>query len=598
MSDLTPGTVEPASPSDGQQKGDGMSQTSEKRDVEDIDDVVGRDFEVDAEELPPGYFTSSFFLGSMAAISLGLVAGVSGFGYAAPILANINADIGPDPNIVWVALSYTLTSAVALTIIGRVSDIFGRRWIFVGGAVLGVIGSIVCATAQSVNALIGGTTIIGIAAATQLSYYYVMGELVPMKYRLAGNAVCYLFTIPGSGIAPVVSWSLMLDHPKVGWRGGYYILIALNTASLACWLLFYHPPTFRMKHGNASVMKYIKEFDYVGTTIYTGGLLILIMGLNWGGTVYAWDSAAVISTIVVGFVALVAFVLWEIYANLKEPLVPMHLFNNRSWNASVILSGLGASVYYAFAIVWPSMVNVLYNDGSQIKAAWFMSFVGLFIVTGEIVGGFLAKYIGYLKWQCVVSVAISAICFGCMATSTVDSKVAACTLVSLGVFFIGWAESLAITMVTLSAKDQNNLGSASGVAGSIRFFISSIAATVYSVILSNRLTTTISEQVPSAVIDAGLPSSSVADFIGALGGTVSMEDVKGVTADIIAAGTAAYKEANVLAYRTVFLTSVAFSGVALISSLLLPDFDHLLTNKVATTLQRSNNGNEVVGEKR
>ena len=41
--------------------------------------------------------------------------------------------IHQDPNIVWVALSYTLTSAVALTIIGRVSDIFGRRWIFVGG---------------------------------------------------------------------------------------------------------------------------------------------------------------------------------------------------------------------------------------------------------------------------------------------------------------------------------------------------------------------------------------------------------------------------------------------------------------------------------
>jgi predicted MFS family arabinose efflux permease len=193
--------------------------------------------------------------------------------------------------------------------------------------------------------------------------------------------------------------------------------------------------------------------------------------------------------------------------------VPMHLFNNRSWNASVILSGLGASVYYAFAIVWPSMVGVLYDDGNKIKAAWFMSFVGLFIVTGEIVGGFLAKYIGYLKWQCVVSVAISGICFGCMATSTVDSKTAACTLVSLGVFFIGWAESLAITMVTLSAKDQNNLGSASGVAGSIRFFISSIASTVYSVILSNRLTTTISQEVPTAATAAGLPSASVADFM-------------------------------------------------------------------------------------
>ena len=131
-----------------------------------------------------------------------------------------------------------------------------------------------------------------------------------------------------------------------------------------------HPPTFRMGARNASVMKYIKESDYIGTTIYTVGLLIIIMSLDRGGTVYARNSAAVTATIVVGFVTLVAFVLWEIYATIKDPLVPMQLFINGSWNASVILSSLGASVYYAFAVVWPSIVNVLYNDGSQIRAAW------------------------------------------------------------------------------------------------------------------------------------------------------------------------------------------------------------------------------------
>lgn len=52
-------------------------------------------FASDEESLPPGYFKSSFFLGSMTAIGLGLMAGVAGFGYAAPILSIINADIGP-----------------------------------------------------------------------------------------------------------------------------------------------------------------------------------------------------------------------------------------------------------------------------------------------------------------------------------------------------------------------------------------------------------------------------------------------------------------------------------------------------------------------
>lgn len=74
-----------------------------------------------------------------------------------------------DPNYVWVSLSYTLTTAVALTIVGRISDIFGRRYIFIGGAAFGVIGSVVCATASTINTLIGGTVLIGLGAATQLS---------------------------------------------------------------------------------------------------------------------------------------------------------------------------------------------------------------------------------------------------------------------------------------------------------------------------------------------------------------------------------------------------------------------------------------------
>lgn len=56
---------------------------------------TGVAFNADESSLPPGYFKSSFFLGSMTAIGLGLFAGVAGFGYAAPILGIINADIGP-----------------------------------------------------------------------------------------------------------------------------------------------------------------------------------------------------------------------------------------------------------------------------------------------------------------------------------------------------------------------------------------------------------------------------------------------------------------------------------------------------------------------
>lgn len=156
---------------------------------------------------------------------------------------------------------------------GRVSDIFGRRWVFIGGTALGVIGSIVCATANSVSSLIGGTALIGIAASTQLSYFYVMGELVPMKHRFAANSMVYLFQIPSNALAPVISNSFIIYHPNVGWRGSYYLLICINALSLLCWVLFYYPPTFQMKHQNGSMLNYVKKFDYVGTVLYTAGLV-------------------------------------------------------------------------------------------------------------------------------------------------------------------------------------------------------------------------------------------------------------------------------------------------------------------------------------
>lgn len=65
----------------------------------------------------------------MIAIGLSFGCGVAGFTLAAPVLSFINADIGPDANITWVSLGYLLTTSIGLIIVGRISDIFGRRWI-------------------------------------------------------------------------------------------------------------------------------------------------------------------------------------------------------------------------------------------------------------------------------------------------------------------------------------------------------------------------------------------------------------------------------------------------------------------------------------
>lgn len=358
--------------------------------------------------IPPGYYRSFRFIGSMLAVGLGFGAGVGGYSLIAPILSYIDADIGPDNNLVWVALGYTLTSAIGLLLFGRLSDLFGRRWFFIGGSALALVGSIVCATANSIPMLIGGETLLGFAAASQLSYGFTLGELLPIKYRFLGVSYCYLFVIPFSALGPAVAYAFIL-YTDAGWRWCYYLMIILNALCTICWFFCYYPPTFHMKNGDESFIHKLAELDYLGLFLYTGGLLLFLMGLSWGGQVHPWKSAYVLCTMIIGLVMLIAFALYETFANLKEPMMPIHLFKEPGYASSVMMVSIGASVYYAFAIIWPNMVNTLYSDGhSTMWIGWASCTTNAGFTLGEICGGVSAKIFGKVRYQVMFAVCTSA----------------------------------------------------------------------------------------------------------------------------------------------------------------------------------------------
>jgi MFS family permease len=122
-------------------------------------------------------------------------------GSSSNILASglINADIGPDPNIQWVATVWNLGSAVGFLLIGRLSDIFGRKWMVLGTTILGLIGCIIGCTATSIGMLIGANLCNGIAAAGQLSFGIVLGELVPNKQRGPIVTLVFISSLPFAG---------------------------------------------------------------------------------------------------------------------------------------------------------------------------------------------------------------------------------------------------------------------------------------------------------------------------------------------------------------------------------------------------------------
>lgn len=237
------------------------------------DGLQAQGFATESHDMPPGYFTSFYFIGSFTATGMNLMASTAGFALVAPVIGQINEAIGPSPSIIWLSLVYTTCLAVGLLLVGRLSDIFGRRYFFIVGTFLGLLGAVIAATANTVPVLIGGQTLIGLSACTGYSYAFLVGELVPVKYRFLANSVIFIFSLPTAGFGAAVSTAFIL-YTGPGWRWVYYLLIILNGLTCIMYAAFYFPPTFAEKHGKGHKLEWIKNFDYVGLVLFCAGLVL------------------------------------------------------------------------------------------------------------------------------------------------------------------------------------------------------------------------------------------------------------------------------------------------------------------------------------
>jgi hypothetical protein len=251
------------------------------------------------------------------------------------------------------------------------------------------------------------------------------------------------------------------------------------------------------------------------------------------------------------------------------------------------------------------MTTNVYAQGRVSWAGIVSSLVGIGITVGEIIGGGVAKVclpsgfrlphqltfylqnFGHWKIQCICVITLGTLLLGLTALCTPETPKTAMALIMLATTFIGWNEALVLPICTIAIRDQAEIGTAAGIAGSSRSAISTIASTVYSVVLTTRVTQTLSTQVPAKLLAAGLPASSIAQYMTAIaagGSEALLSQVQGLTPEIMGQGATAYRYAYADAYRTIFLVSLAFGGLAILVSFFIPDIDALMTGKVAATL--------------
>ncbi|CAG9947642.1 unnamed protein product [Clonostachys rosea f. rosea IK726] len=535
----------------------------------------------EVDVMPPGYFRSPQFIGTVMAQCFASICGYLGWVLPANTLSLINADLGNSPNIGWAATIWTMGSSIGFLFVGRLSDLYGRKWMVMSTTGLGLVGCILAAASQNVAMLIVGMGCNGVAAAGQLSFGIVLGELVPNDKRGPIITIVFLSSMPFAVFGPIIARSL-IENTEQGWRWSFYIGIILSTITLCLYHFLYHPPTFEQLHVGKTRMQQTKELDWIGIALYVCGCVLFLVGLSWGGTTYPWKSAEVLCTLLIGIALVAVFFVYEGFFCHVQPLMPPRMFRNIGFVAVIATATIASMVYYSMTVLWPTIIQTVYT--TDVKAiGWQSSVVGGGVLLGQTMAGFALSYVPKVKIQCIIAAAL-VMTFVTSLTSLSEERWAA--TIAFGVLActaVGYLENITYPGVTLLWEPQD-IGLATGVLGSIRGLGGAVAQALYTSVYSNKLTELIPEYVAPAATDAGLPSDSLPTlFQGITTGNFSA--VPGITETVTEAVGAALVAANRDAFKLVFYTTIPFSAIVLLAAFLVPNFEKFLTKNVARKLQ-------------
>jgi predicted MFS family arabinose efflux permease len=176
--------------------------------------------------------------------------------------------------------------------------------------VLSIVGNTVGATAKSIETLIAANACNGVAAAGQLSFGIVLGELVPNKQRGPIVTLVFMSSLPFAVFGPIIARAF-IDNTAQGWRWSYYLGIIFGAITIVLYQFLYHPPTYKQLHVHGKTKwQAFKELDFIGIFLFIAGCTLFLIGVSWGGQAYPWTSAHVLCTIIIGIFTLVGFGLY------------------------------------------------------------------------------------------------------------------------------------------------------------------------------------------------------------------------------------------------------------------------------------------------
>jgi EmrB/QacA subfamily drug resistance transporter len=404
--------------------------------------------------------------------------------------------------IEWVTTVYLLVVSALLLIVGRAGDLYGHKVVYLGGFTLFIAGSAACGAAPSLEMLVlmRGIQAVG-AAMLYANAPAILTKSFPTEQRGRALGAQATFTYLGLTVGPSLGGWLA---SAFGWRAVFYVNVPVGiiAAALAARVVVRDRPETRPE-----------PFDFAGASLFTGGLVTLLIALNRGHE-RGWMSPLIVGLFVAALVMLASFLIVE--RRSRAPMLDLSLFRSRVFSASTASALLNYMCVYAVVLVVPFLM--IKGRGLDTKNT------GLLLTAQPIVMAVIAPIAGALSdrigSRALSTTGMFVLALGLAFAGTLAPR-ASIAMIAFSLAVIGLGVGLFTTpnnSALMGAAPRHRQGIASGVLASARN-----VGMVLGVGLAGAVFTTILARGGSGALERGVAMTLfVSSGVAAMGALIAL----------------------------------------------------------------------------
>ena len=378
----------------------------------------------------------------------------------------------------WVTTAYLIVSTISTPIYGKLSDIFGRRPLFIIAITIFLIGSLLSGLADTMYGLALSRAVQGLGAGGLMALpLTIMGDILAPRERAKYQG--YFLAVFGisSVIGPLLG-GLLAGTPEIlgitGWRWVFLINIPIGLVALAIVLRFLHIPHFKRP----------VRIDWWGAaTVIIATVPLLLVAEQ--GRIWGWGSTSAWACYVIGALGVIGFIVAEKLMG-DDALIPLKLFKSATFSMATILGVLVGFGMFGALMTLPLYLQLV-NGATPTESGFLMLPLILGLMIASIASGQLISRTGKYRIFPILGTFFMSAGFFWFTFATADKPV---TFMMVGMLLVGLG--LGQLMQTLTIASQNSVGARDiGVATSSATFFRQIGGTLGTAVLFSVLFTRI-----------------------------------------------------------------------------------------------------------